>query len=1322
MRDELVKASKQTEQLVEEIQLKEKDLLKEKAQVEKLMADVAELQKEKNELRREIILIQNEAQTGLSSSLNDDNTEDIAQIKETVQYKNKHILQLLSDTEVLEKENEMLTTKLNAIRRELGEATTNLTKLSGENISLRSSNYELQEKVTLLEERNQGLSSQVSELVSEKNRRDLHLDQLIDALEERVAKWQDVFWYKENEIAELKEKLNEMVQSSEPKTSTQFATNYTILAKTIEQQEELIEHLKGQLKQAGEDLSRSTNEMLQLKKNTEGEVEEEERKTVEHLTEELHKANSQLLFLQEKVKDAEQDAQFRAEEMTELIIQLREYEEGVYGLAEARTEVKELKKQVAVRDKQILTLVQQLNNSDLNLAERESESSLIELDEKTSNAELRIQLNQIQQTAINLSVQNFDLKAQVLRLNEELNAKKTEEKVEIAPKKEETKDSVVQSDNGYIQEIEEKYKALIGENESLRKGLHEIMESIKFQDGQSKVSIESECLEKLLDALDSRHVSGWYHPAMRLQVALNKLQGNNDALRQQLRETRFRECYFQAELQAAFLKIGELEGRMSQADVNGLPPVPAPRTVMANTEEEQVETPEKEEKTEIEENDIEDEPNKEQEEITSEIIQPVKPIYVESSTQTETSPPLSKKDSEEINEQISAKSSRKSSVTETIIEAAEIIPHSEKKPVLSRQSSVKSLSENGQKNGIEKSLERKKSSEVVLVKDFDQEKHKEMLDAVIEQMRSKTENVLEELNESKNQIFGDVKSIIDKVNEHFEALKKEPIPIAPVEMKEIKEHEEKITHYGMELEKLKEGMEEKEKTVTSLQAEIDDLKKKLEESKKAVKAQQNNKKIIALKETVKGLQAIVQQKDSVIERCEFMLQENSKEYEKLLDQYNQLEAKALQTPSRMQLSNSKAVSVLMEKWVSRVQALETDIHELNQQLHLTADSLIKSRTETEKWKEIAESLQQKGNDDEPPNKEDEIDVLRGQVKEHKSTIEELKAKLRLEGSKYKKKEDEMRIKIKDLETENHKIKHYQNLRYPKSPHNGITAAKKELILMDKIKELEQEIALANERQKAIIQQRKERCADEVAKWEEKKKLQTSNEKLRNDLKDRNFQLEELEGQITRLKQIITRMERERIALQRRLKVSEGMLTKNLLNFKDEEEKENTESRLGMTTPRSDSSCSDVPEKINFQSRKDLIKVVAGLRKVVAKLRVQHSNYVQKDYVEQLQKELQKMEENYLDAVERALALEEQLKESEARFCSQTYTVDSQMAPSGYILLKEQLSQKCELLGKVKILLQRAMIREKQLLQQVTLLEKLVPPEKLIYLHDAEREH
>jgi hypothetical protein len=57
--------------------------------------------------------------------------------------------------------------------------------------------------------------------------------------------------------------------------------------------------------------------------------------------------------------------------------------------------------------------------------------------------------------------------------------------------------------------------------------------------GSSTVQVESKSLERLLEALDSRHVSGWYHPAMRLQAQLQSVEGSNAVLREQLRSTRY---------------------------------------------------------------------------------------------------------------------------------------------------------------------------------------------------------------------------------------------------------------------------------------------------------------------------------------------------------------------------------------------------------------------------------------------------------------------------------------------------------------------------------------------------------------------------------------------------------------------------------------------------------------------------------------------------------------------------------------------------------------------------------------------------------------
>lgn len=60
--------------------------------------------------------------------------------------------------------------------------------------------------------------------------------------------------------------------------------------------------------------------------------------------------------------------------MTEMVIQLREYETGVFGLPEAMEQIKELQKQKRVRDKHIEQLIQAGNQlqADANLLEEEN--------------------------------------------------------------------------------------------------------------------------------------------------------------------------------------------------------------------------------------------------------------------------------------------------------------------------------------------------------------------------------------------------------------------------------------------------------------------------------------------------------------------------------------------------------------------------------------------------------------------------------------------------------------------------------------------------------------------------------------------------------------------------------------------------------------------------------------------------------------------------------------------------------------------------------------------------------------------------------------
>jgi centrosomal protein CEP290 len=104
-----------------------------------------------------------------------------------------------------------------------------------------------------------------------------------------------------------------------------------------------------------------------------------------------------------------------------------------------------------------------------------------------------------------------------------------------------------------MKEKSEKYKIVVDENENLRIGMHEILEKLREYDGKclmlvrtsfiflcisansDHITIDTSTLEKLLYALDARSISGWYHPAMRMQSELMITKEREIALREKIK-------------------------------------------------------------------------------------------------------------------------------------------------------------------------------------------------------------------------------------------------------------------------------------------------------------------------------------------------------------------------------------------------------------------------------------------------------------------------------------------------------------------------------------------------------------------------------------------------------------------------------------------------------------------------------------------------------------------------------------------------------------------------------------------------------------------
>ncbi|XP_026827696.1 centrosomal protein of 290 kDa isoform X2 [Ooceraea biroi] len=274
------------------------------------------------------------------------------------------------------------------------------------------------------------------------------------------------------------------------------------------------------------------------------------------LLKKLQDANDKLCRMEITLSQAQNDAKSQSSKLCNVLSTLKKYEDGNEALARALNDIEDLKLEMDNKNEHVEDLVNVINKLEmlnsyqemeiLTLREKlgipEDESISIKnivakRKEKSRKMEEFIQLNK------SLVEENFELKADVRILKYKLS--KFEEKLDISDNFDDCNNEFLHSTKLMESEIvplqtdvsklNQNIRILVEENEALRTGMHEIMDSIRSQDGKSEVEIQSDTLERLLEALDVRHLAGWYHPAMRLQEHLNVVQGSNAELRSQIK-------------------------------------------------------------------------------------------------------------------------------------------------------------------------------------------------------------------------------------------------------------------------------------------------------------------------------------------------------------------------------------------------------------------------------------------------------------------------------------------------------------------------------------------------------------------------------------------------------------------------------------------------------------------------------------------------------------------------------------------------------------------------------------------------------------------
>ncbi|XP_050771508.1 centrosomal protein of 290 kDa [Gymnogyps californianus] len=636
LRDEIRQLEKQLEQKERQLTDIEKELEKEKKVNEQLALRNEEAENENIKLRREKKRIKKK-----NEQLRQDVVDYQRQIdsqKETIllrrgedsdyrsqlSKKNFELVQYLDEIQHLTEANEKLDFQNQEMRKNLEESVQEMERMTDEYNKMKLIVQQSDIVMDQLRKEKEQYKFQVQELSDQLKAKNEEDDPLMAAVNAKVEEWKKILASKDDELLEyqqmlfnLKEKMK-MAQLDVDRNSIlalqqgvqERDAQIRLLTEQVEQYTKEMEQNAFVIEELKNDLQKDKGHSSLAQQNRIGDM-QEKLKTLEERTKEAEKS----------AELAEADAKEKDKELVEALKRMRDYELGIYGLEEAVAEIKDLKKQIKIRDHEIETLIKEVNKLELKINDFLDENeelrerlglepkTMIDLNEFRNSKALKQQQyraeNQILLQEIErLEEERIELKKQVRKLAQEkgrrvatigldagdvqMSDSFTEEKgmnkrkldflnrhdiTEVKAKNEylanelSVRERDLEKNRTVIAKFQSKLKELSEENKQLEQGMKEILQAVKemqkdpsVKGGETALIIPS--LDRLVNAMESKNSEGIFDASVHLKAQVDQLTGRNEELRQELKQTQKEATNFSNQLANANEKIAQLKNEI----------------------------------------------------------------------------------------------------------------------------------------------------------------------------------------------------------------------------------------------------------------------------------------------------------------------------------------------------------------------------------------------------------------------------------------------------------------------------------------------------------------------------------------------------------------------------------------------------------------------------------------------------------------------------------------------------------------------------------------------------------------------------------------
>ncbi|XP_037244071.1 centrosomal protein of 290 kDa isoform X3 [Falco rusticolus] len=636
LRDEIRQLEKQLEQKERQLTDTEKELEKEKKVNEQLALrnedaenENIKLRRENEQLRQDLVDYQRQIDSQKETILL--RREEDSDYRSQLSKKNFELVQYLDEIQNLTEANEELDIQNQEMRKNLEESVQEMEKMTDEYNKMKLIVQQSDIVMDQLRKEKEQYKFQIQELSDQLKAKNEEDDPLMAAVNAKVEEWKKILASKDDELLEYQQTLFNLKEKMKMAQLDVDRNSILALQQIISELYVGVQERDAQIKLLTEQVEQYTKEMEQNAFVIE-ELKNDLQKDKGHssLAQQNHIGDMQekLKMLEERTKEAEKsaelaeaDAREKDKELVETLKRMRDYELGIYGLEEAVAEIKDLKKQIKIRDHEIETLIQEVNKLELKISDFLDENeelrerlglepkTMIDLNEFRNSKALKQQQYRVENQILlqeieRLEEERLELKKQVRKLAQEKGRRVamigldagdvqitdgfTEEKgmnkrklsflnrhdiAEVKAKNEYLENELsvrerdLENNRTVIAKFQSKLKELSKENKQLEQGMKEILQAVKemqkdpnVKAGETALIIPS--LDRLVNAMELKNSEGTFDASVHLKAQVDQLTGRNEELRQVLKQTQKEATDFSNQLTNANEKIAQLKNEI----------------------------------------------------------------------------------------------------------------------------------------------------------------------------------------------------------------------------------------------------------------------------------------------------------------------------------------------------------------------------------------------------------------------------------------------------------------------------------------------------------------------------------------------------------------------------------------------------------------------------------------------------------------------------------------------------------------------------------------------------------------------------------------